>query len=492
MGRHADDALLRRPTASRPSVIAATRVTDAPETRGRPSRAPADPAQRRHERIVLVFLAVLLALSVVQLYTLGPVTAPVAWSLLFLPYSVARLRGGRIDRFVVVVLLVIAGTLFALTYSGARAAALRDVVSVVSFLTPYLAVRGLGDGAWRVVGRALNWAAPVFLLQVTLTILFQLDPVQETAYLRWPDAVLFSDIYVRDIFTTSFNNVLQEKSGGFFLNGNIASMYMATTGALAFAVWRRQRGRLLLLVAVAGLVGALFTLSKTAIVLAIVLPLLVAAIRGLKGRSLGPVAWMITIPSGITAVYAVAVSFPQLAEAGLLTLGARGDFLRLAASAFPDNWLLGLGYGGWQELWLARGSQFTQHSEPRPPHNLLVTAWTNGGLLIALPVLAFLLLATVAVVRLLLRVARNEAVAVGALAVAVLWTFLHGMADNTTWFGDQHSLATLAVSVALVGVLSAEAPATPGRVPHGSAPAASAGAGRAPLRRPPSPGLGRR
>ncbi|TCO39328.1 hypothetical protein EV639_101273 [Rathayibacter tanaceti] len=424
---------------------------------GRPGRTEVvDEAQKRHERTLLLFLTVLLALSVVQFYTVGPVTAPVGWSLLFLPYLVTRMRGTHVDRFVVLALLIFGATLFAVSYSRTPSVGLRELVSTISFLSPYLAVRQLGPSAWRVVGRALVWSAPVFLLQVVLTIVFQVDPVQEAAYLRWPNAVLFSDIYVRDIFTTSFNNVLQEKSGGFFLNGNIASMYMATTAALYFAAWRKQRGKVLFLTAVAGLAGSLFTLSKTAIVLAIVLPVVVAAIRGLKGRSLGPVAWMIAIPSSIAAIYSVAVFFPQLANAGLLTLGARGDFMRLAASAFPEHWLLGLGYGGWEDLWLARASEFTQHSEPRPPHNLLISAWSNGGLLIALPVLAFLLAATVGVLRLLLRVAKTEAVLVGALAVGILWTFLHGMADNTNWFGDQHSLAALAITVALVSGMLAE------------------------------------
>ncbi|MBF4461892.1 MULTISPECIES: O-antigen ligase family protein [unclassified Rathayibacter] len=404
----------------------------------------------------MLFLAVLLTLSVLQFYTLGPLTAPVAWSLLFLPSVLLRPSGLRLDRFAVLIVLILVATLFALSYSRAVAEGVRDLIAGLSILTPYLAVRQAGPGAWRVVGRALAWSSPAFLLQCGLTILFQVDPALETAYLRWPDAVLFSDVYVRDIFTTAFNNVLQEKSGGFFLNGNIASMFMAGTAMLSFAAWRRQGGGILLLSALGGLAGALFTLSKTAIVLALALPLGVAAVRGLKGKTMGPIAWLIAIPTTVAGVFGVAALFPQLANAGLLTLGARGEFLRLAASAFPEQWLLGLGFGGWHDLWLARAAQFTQHSEPRPPHNLVVMAWANGGLLLALPVLAFLLTATVAVLRLLLRVDTSEAVVVGALAVGLLWIFVHGMADNTSWFGDQHSRAVMAVSVALVAGMRAE------------------------------------
>ncbi|PPG47329.1 O-antigen ligase family protein [Rathayibacter rathayi] len=492
MGRHADSftaTAVRDTAAGRPSAVSSTRRTGTPaprrgsSARARPSRQLVDPAQQRREKALLLFLAVLLALSVLQLYTLGPFTAPVAWSLLFLPYLLIRLRGSHVDRVVVLVAFLLVATLFALTYSRTAAVGLRESVSVLSFLSPYLAVRQLGSSAWRIVGRALAWATPVFLVQVALTILFQIDPVQEAAYLHWPGAVLYSDVYVRDIYTIAFNNVLQEKSGGFFLNGNIASMYMATTAMLAFAARRKGGPRVLGLTAVAGLAGALFTLSKTAIVLAIVLPLAVAAVRGLKGRSLGPVAWMIALPASAAAVYSVAEFFPQLAEAGLLTLGARGDFLRLAASAFPEHWLLGLGYGGWEDLWHLRASQFTAHSEVRPPHNLLIGAWANGGLLIAVPVLLLLVTATWRTLRLVLRVEKGQAWAAGGIAVAILWTFLHGMADNTTWFGDQHSLATLAIAVALLSATEAET----GELTAVRIPAASAAPrvpGRAPARVP--------
>jgi O-antigen ligase len=113
---------------------------------------------------------------------------------------------------------------------------------------------------------------------------------------------------------------------------------------------------------------------------------------------------------------------------------------------FKDSPLIGLGFGGWGE----RIGRFTGESG-LPPHNFLVAAWANSGILALLIAILFVIVS----LRICWRVAAaqhsmyDRRTAVVALC-AVAWVFLHGMGDNTTLYGEQHTMMLIALVYAYV------------------------------------------
>ncbi|WP_432488096.1 O-antigen ligase family protein [Kineococcus sp. SYSU DK018] len=323
--------------------------------------------------------------------------------------------------------------------------------------------RGAG-GPLRVV---LAWA----LVAAVLVWVFRLSPGLETAFLRSPLAVAVAGPDVMAAFWgEGANNVVDPaKAGGFFINANVASMFLgvATFAFLALSVDGRRRRYLL---------GALVTWSatfatgsKTAAALALLLPVVVRAVHVLGRPS---ARWF--LPQAAVVVAGGAWLLPRLleryvpayADASSESLASRAPMWDAALQMFRDHLLLGLGHGGWgrtMELYAHLGV------DALPPHNLLIAAWASTGLA---GVLVLLVLAATVLHRLLAVVVRRAgsplARTAGFALGAWLWALVHGMGDNTAVYGEAKSMILLAL---LLGVVTARQDAGRAVPPAVEAPA---------------------
>jgi O-antigen ligase len=291
------------------------------------------------------------------------------------------------------------------------------------------------------------WAVPGIALQSVLTIIFRLNPDIEEQFLRSRLAVVTIGRQVEQLYGAMPNNVIYpERAGGFFVNGNQASLFGGIAALVLLIAARRTARRWLYVFAALSLAGSIFTGSKTALFVAtgcavaiIFLPHMLKGWAVLAGL---PIVVFLPLVFSLLAEFLARVA-PSLSTASDESFSTREQMWRGGAELFSESPFLGLGFGGWGQ----RIGKFT--GEPNlPPHNLVVAAWADSG--IAAAALAIVFMVTAIVIGLRVAAAqptvRDRRTAVLAFC-AIAWTFLHGMADNTTVYGEQLSMILVALAV---------------------------------------------
>ncbi|QPZ37479.1 O-antigen ligase family protein [Paramicrobacterium chengjingii] len=297
--------------------------------------------------------------------------------------------------------------------------------------------------------------SPILILQAAATILFLIDPSLEEQYLRSPLAELFMGDAASRLYTDLPNNVTDPfKSGGlFFVNGNRASMYLGVAAMLVFAVavkYKRARYWVLGFFLIA---GALFTFSKTAVILSVLtfaVALVSPAILS-RGSSAGRFMFGIGLLGGlsIVALYVLATT-DDFTEASETASASRLVLWKYAIRALADSPILGLGWGGWARYW-AGPADSLRMSPGFPPHNFILETWTDSGLVAVIIIIALCLYA---IVRLLLHIryagSLSNARPVAFVAAALIWMVMHGMYDNTSFYGSPNTLPFFSFVLAFV------------------------------------------
>ncbi|WP_221583730.1 O-antigen ligase [Microbacterium sp. G2-8] len=346
----------------------------------------------------------------------------------------------------------------------------------------------------------LPWAiavvAPLILVSALAVVAFRLFPGLEAHYLlshtatlfTEPDVVritedevllagdpvgqqgLFYDITVRpgaaggmfaEILATTdptgFQNVLApDKSGGFFLNGNTAALFFAITACVAaWAALSARRRALHLVTLVASLVAVVATGSKTALALLIALPVAALFIAfWVRRPRLGTIIAAVIAVGVAAAVAVVARVAPGAFHEG--TLGDRLVLWRVVADAFPGRWFEGFGFGHWRNHIVAVWGHYFPDvaTQTWPPHNLFLQAWVDAGIVALLLTIALVAVPLVASVLRIAEARRGALLAAptlraGIVFVGLAWVLLHGLADTTTFLGDNHTAPFVAVLTAL-------------------------------------------
>lgn len=332
------------------------------------------------------------------------------------------------------------------------------VLSSVSLLMCYLLARQV-VGDEKGLYRALAIASPFVLLQVALTIAFRFFPMIEAGYYASSIANFFSEPNVNQMMLGLPQNVSDTtKSGGFLLNGNIASLLLALIACAYLYSFARARRRLLAAVSVAALLGCLATGSKTALVLMIVLPVLAvvwAVLFKHRRTALALLAGLVVVLGAL--VIFLASTGSSLFTTSVTTFGVRGRIWALAGHGFSQHPILGLGYGGWADYLVDNASAVFDPGrglQDFPTHNFIIQAWADGGLVLALLVTVASVFPIVSALH-GLRTQKYALVSFNfakrlVLVVAVVWIFAHSFADTTGFFGENHTLPIFALLVAFV------------------------------------------
>lgn len=407
-----------------------------------------------------VLLATALVLGVFQIFV--PFSY-ISWFLLFaislLPKAVLRRRPGDLGLWAWLVVAVAALQAASVLWSPTIGAVAHGVLSTLALLTLFLLFAG---EARREASLAFIFlvASPAVVIFAVLTWLFRLVPKIERIYLGGPLARLLSEPGVELAGQGRWLNAYDDdKAGAFMLNGNIASVFLAMCAVLYLWVFLRERGRwrwLAVGVAVLCFTAAFATGSKTPLVLAMVAPVLaVIALVFVRRVWVGAVLLAGTVAVGAAAV-ALAVPL-GLADGFIETLETRAPYWALASRVFPDHWLLGLGFGGWDIALSDAWESLNTGGLPNngyPPHNFLLQAWAQTGIFSAALALAVAVVPIVAIVRAMRRDRRLSLLSVTSIGDAVLligliWVPAHGLTDTTTFFGDNHTIPFYAALVAL-------------------------------------------
>jgi O-antigen ligase len=349
-------------------------------------------------------------------------------------------------------------------------------------LALHLAQSTLTEGVG-VLDRTLRLMTPWMLLQAGLVFLFRSAPAVEDRFLHSRAADLLLGPAADALFTTGQNNVLDPaKSGGLFVNANVASLF-AGLCFFAVAVLRVRTGQTRHTVLLVVLWLSVFaTGSKTGAALAIALPVLAFLVVRLRSWPSSPYFLgfgLLTLPITLSVGDAVLRSVvPDYATRSTESLGTRTLLWSAAWDLFQQSPVYGLGFGGWQrEIGAYVGR------DDYPPHNLLIDAWAKSGIVCAAVTAALVLVVGARYLRLAFRddldpdLRRLNAYGLAAWT----WLVVHGMGDNTSVFGDLHSMLLVAVLLAYQQWVRTQATAAAAAT-VAATPAADAGTGPAPLR----------
>ncbi len=299
---------------------------------------------------------------------------------------------------------------------------------------------------WAVVNAVLVWV-------------FRLSPAVESVFLHSPLApVIVGPDAMAAFFDGGANNVTDPlKSGGFFINANVSSMFLASRrSASSRSASPARRG--------APPPQAPLRRRCTGVLVGHVHDGVEdrggARARPAAGgpwragprtpeRALVPAAGRAAIGLGIWLVPRLLEKYvPGYADASTESLASRAPMWEFAMKMFREHLVLGLGFGGWAqtiEQFAALGI------ETLPPHNLFIAAWASSGLpgvagLLFLAVTILVVLTTIVVKNVGTHVARTTAFALGAW----WWVLIHGMGDNTAVYGEAKSMILLAMLLGLV------------------------------------------
>jgi O-antigen ligase len=380
--------------------------------------------------------AILLFLALPQVYLLPRGHIDVALSTvataILVPGAIVDVRRLRTPLFGV--LLGLLGLrLLALAWSPDPRSGLQLVVVLAQFAGT-LAVMSAAVRREPDALRRLQWAYwPWVVVEIALVVLFRLLPGVEHEFLRGMAGLFAGQNTIAGLFSDHRNNVLDPaKSGGVFVNANVAAMFLGVNGLAALAVSSVTGTPWVRYVGIAALVAVPFTGSKFATILAVALPLVAYGIRRLNR------AWLIALAGLACAATLLVLLVPPL-RAALLERSAIWGF---GFESFRSHPILGLGYGGWQ-AGFARYAATHHISQSFPPHDVLLAAWANTGI----AGLALTALFSVLVLRAFVQYPAGGAFAAyGGAALA--WILVQGLGENTDVFGEIHLIPITALLIA--------------------------------------------
>lgn len=276
-----------------------------------------------------------------------------------------------------------------------------------------------------------------------LVLLFKYAPSLEEIFLRSNLAGIFiNPNNLSEIYGERPNNVIDvSKSGGFFVNANVASAYFGISGFISLGLWRAYRKFIFLFLSMGLLLFSLLTGSKAGLLLLLVFGLMNL---WLNRSSIKYLYTILTLIGSIILGYIFDDFLMDFNEKSLSAIDVRNQIWLYGFSIFMDNIFTGVGFGGWQEGF-KQYAYSSSLSESYPPHNTLIYLWSQSGIVAIILYLLFIYYIIYFSIR-LIKSKNLELRGLGfGLFISNLWVFLHGMGTNFGIIGDDHIFIILSV-----------------------------------------------
>jgi O-antigen ligase len=306
-------------------------------------------------------------------------------------------------------------------------------------------------------------------LEALLVIAFRVLPSVEIAFLTRPLARVFVSPNTLDaLFYEGRNNVLDAaKSGGLFVNANIAAAYLGMSAVAAWYSGCVRRSTTLRAVALLDWGAVFFTGSKAGLLCGLGIPALLGIVGVLRSQRVNP----LVVLAGALALAIGAASFVTPLGLALIddyrydtlaTLGSREQIWSYATRMISEHPVAGLGFGGWEKRFTLNA--FTAGvATTVPPHNSLFILWLQSGLPGLLGGVALIGAVYAAAARVSgSRDADTRTLGVG-LAGAFTWYLVQGLGENFGLIGEAHMTPLLG---ALLGTLCARCDGAVARHEH--------------------------
>ncbi|RLP83674.1 O-antigen ligase family protein [Mycetocola lacteus] len=302
------------------------------------------------------------------------------------------------------------------------------------------------------VGGIAKILTPVTLLAAITTIMFRILPSIERAFFESSLAqIMFSPKLVEDVRSGRVEaNVLLgdgNKAGGILSsNANRTSLILGLATLAYLGIFVYLKHRYALITALISAAAVVATNSKTGIVMLAIAPILAFILwrstQGLTRKNLAAVAGVL-VPLAIIAGVGLTLFGSRFIAASAETLEPRKAIWATAFELIGQNPVFGSGAGSWELFW-APVSEKTGFSAAYPPHNFLLRSMIDLGAIGTVGIIAVIVLFMWTAFKQLRSSTSHAGRIAAALVIASwLWVVVHGLGDNTEYFGLLNNLPFL-------------------------------------------------
>ena len=352
---------------------------------------------------------------------------------------------------------LIAISVISLLWSPDRILGVREIGYTVSFISLYQLARKSGiDGIER-LHPAIAAFSLFALVNSVAIIVFRLYPEIESSFLASESAKIFINPNVLESYNLLFNNNVKDlaKSGGFFVNANVAAVFTELAFYAAMISSRYKTGLRWRLVGLMHLAAIVETGSKSAIIILVLLvPFLAVTLRiyqipKSQSRAILILTAVLSFAALLTALYFLTVG-TDFVDDTQLNSQRRNIIFTFAANEFLKSPILGQGFGGWAITFFSYGYNWRSMglNESMPAHNLFIILWSQSGILAA--VLALMIIVTLFKMMIGEFRAGTSAFVAGSLMAMLASVVIHSMGDNFSLFSEPHIQAPLAIMMGWV------------------------------------------
>jgi len=288
----------------------------------------------------------------------------------------------------------------------------------------------------------------VFL--IILIIIFRLNPIIEMEFLSSKITNLFiNPNVIYSLFNGIKNNIFDpEKSGGFFVNANVAAAYLGINLFICYGLWKAYNIKFFKIIILLIMFGILCTGSKAGLILMILIFILIKFLYAIKHNlSLHKMVFIVFLLLNIIVFLLFLLTlfgnkilnryFLQLDS----TISIRLIIWNFALKSFIIHPIEGLGFGGWQKYFSSYASEYGLSLFP--PHNTLIYLWANSGILVVIFAIFFIFY----ILKFGFTLLSYKNKELSGLGISVLgsflWTFIHGMGTNFGLVGEVHMVIIL-------------------------------------------------
>jgi O-antigen ligase len=382
-------------------------------------------------------LTISIALTTLQLYIvpMGSVRLPIAIVAAFCLWKSLRIKHLLETQWLQAFCLLIVAQTCAISWSPNPYLGFRLILYSLPFALVTSAILDSDNEMEVWVRKGILVFLASTAIQAALVILFRAVPSIEIKFLLSPIVKIFiAGDAVTDISFGGSTVLDPNKSGGLFLNGNVAAVFMGMVGFISWGLMPILKAPWLKYVAIINFIAVVFAGSKAAILIELAL-LGAFLVRHLWGSEQLSLRGVVMATLALTIITPIAFfSYREIASSSLITnsldtLETRFPMWDFAWQAMISHPWTGLGFGGWELDWpvyaIAKGL-----NPIYPPHNGLLNYFIQSG---AIAVCAALWFAVAALRQ--CYVATNSTCpsiqrAGLGIGAGVFWFFLQAMGEN--------------------------------------------------------------
>jgi len=317
-----------------------------------------------------------------------------------------------------------------------------------------------------------------------IVILFRISPHTEGRFFNSKMALFFinPNTLMELGYGIEGNYVLTslKKLGGFFVNGNVACVYMGMGGIVSWAISRIKYSKFMYLISIISMLAVFFGGSKAGMLIIFLINVLIVIFwilfrDNIKLRDMLSFLLVCMISYSLYLGYSInrdlrlntnmsvpeeAISVNKSAPNQVIKIN---DFLNRVKSttndrikiwkygleSFSENPIKGQGFGGWKKGFSKYANKAGLDPD-FPPHNTLIYLWSQSGLFAVIFGICFMCSVLYYAAKLALSNNRKISLLAIGFGFSSLWLFVQGMGTNYGIVGEQHQVVLLGFMVGMM------------------------------------------